>query len=91
MMLSKDLIINFIKNALINDYPLMMLTWNTKINHLKNHWVTITGYYKDENGNNYIKTSNWGRQETFNLDRWLDGKSIYKGLILFKQEEQLWN
>lgn len=84
MNMPKDKIVKFIKDALKDDYPIMMLTWNTKILNLKNHWVTITGYSKDINGNRFIKTSNWGREEIFNLDSWLDSRGIYKGLIFFK-------
>ena len=79
-----DSIVVFIKRALRDDYPLMMLTWNTKQAHLKYHWVTITGYFRDNKGNNFVTTSNWGRREVFNLDRWLAEKSFYKGLIYFK-------
>lgn len=81
---SNSFIISFIKRALERDYPVMMLTWNTKQLHLKYHWVTITGYFKDNKGVNFVTTSNWGRREVFNLDRWLEEKSFYKGLIYFK-------
>lgn len=81
---SNDSIISFIKEVLKKDYPIMMLTWNTRQPHLKYHWVTITGYFKDSKGGNFILTSNWGKREVFNLDRWLDEKSFYKGLIYFK-------
>ena len=81
---SKSVIIAFIKEALKKDYPIMMLTWNTAQPHLKYHWVTITGYFKDSKGVSFVTTSNWGSREVFNLDRWLDGKSFYKGLIYFK-------
>lgn len=81
---SDEEVINYIKNGLRDNYPILMLTWNTQIKHLKYHWVTITGYFKDENGVNYIRTSNWGRLEIFNLDEWISQKSVYKGLIYFK-------
>lgn len=81
---SNDSIISFIKVGLKKDYPIMMLTWNTKQAHLKYHWVTITGYFKDDGGNNFVITSNWGSREVFNFDKWLDERSFYKGLIYFK-------
>lgn len=80
----KGEIIEFIKNALREDYPLMMVTWNSETRRLKNHWITITGYSIDKNGNSFIKTSNWGRCESFSLDKWLDSRSLYKGLVYFK-------
>lgn len=78
------IIIGSIKEALRDDYPLMMLTWNTKESHLKYHWVTITGYFKDKEDNSFVVTSNWGKREVFNLDKWLKENSFYKGLIYFK-------
>lgn len=84
MSLSNDFIIDFIKRALRQDYPVMMLTWNTKEVHLKYHWITITGYFKDIDGKNFIITSNWGDREVFNFDNWLNEKNFCKGLIYFK-------
>lgn len=81
---SKKMIIEFIKRGLKDDYPIMMLTWNTRERHLRYHWVTITGYYRDRQGRNFIVTSNWARREVFSLDKWIDEKSFYKGLIYFK-------
>lgn len=84
MKLPNYIIISFIKKALRENYPIMMLTWNTKIKTLKYHWVTITGYFKDTYGNNFIITSNWGKRKIFKLDDWLNEMSIYKGLVYFK-------
>nr|WP_300003479.1 hypothetical protein [Tissierella sp.] len=84
MRYSREYIIGKIKEVLAEDVPIMMLTWNTHQPHLKYHWVTITGYFRDEKGGNFIVTSNWGRREIFNLDRWLAERSFYKGLIYFK-------
>lgn len=75
--------VEYIKHALKRNYPIMMLTWNSKINNLKYHWVTITGYYCTKAGEHYIVTSNWGKQEVFSLDQWFDEKSLYKGLLYF--------
>ena len=77
--------INFIKEGLMIDSPVLMLTWNSKIKNLKYHWVTITGYIKNQEGNNYIITSNWGNKEMFSLDNWIKEKNLYKGLIYFYQ------
>lgn len=76
--------INFIKKAMKKNIPIMMLTLNTKTENLKYHWVTITGYYKIASGENFIVTSNWGKKEVFSLDKWLNNKSLYKGLLYFE-------
>lgn len=77
--------INFIKEGLMIDSPILMLTWNSKVENLKYHWVTITGYIKDSKGRHYIITSNWGNKEIFSLDNWLKEKNLHKGLIYFYQ------
>lgn len=77
-------VIRYIKRGLSRNYPIMMVTWNTSIKDLKNHWVTITGYYSTKSGDHYILTSNWGKEEVFSLDQWLDEKSFYKGLVYFR-------
>lgn len=73
--------INFISKGIANNNPIMMITWNTKIKNLNNHWVTITGYYKTISGEHFVVTSNWGRKESFSIDKWLEHKSFYKGLF----------
>ncbi|CAK7063538.1 hypothetical protein KQI38_01870 [Tissierella carlieri] len=80
-----DTAINFIKEGLMIDSPVLMLTWNSKIKNLRYHWVTITGYVKDLEGINYIITSNWGQKEMFSLDNWIKEKNLYRGLIYFYQ------
>lgn len=77
--------INFIKEGLAIDSPVLMLTWNSNIKNLQYHWVTITGLIKDTNHKNYVITSNWGDKEIFSLDRWLKEKNLHKGLIYFYQ------
>ena len=75
--------VQFIKRAMTKNKPVMMITWNTNTKNLKNHWVTITGYYKDLSGENFVVTSNWGRKEVFSIDKWLEDRSVYKGLLYF--------
>jgi len=76
--------ITYIKNALKKDYPIMMLTLNTKTRGLKYHWVTITGYYRSKSGESFIITSNYGQKETYNLNQWIEERSFYKGLLWFE-------
>ena len=75
--------VEFIKKAMDNNSPIMMVTLNSKIENLEYHWVTITGCYKTTSEENFIITSNWGKKEIFNLDNWLEDRSIYKGLLYF--------
>ena len=82
---SKDIegTIKFIKEGLKMNSPILMVTWNSKIPNLKYHWVTITGYMKTKDGQNYITTSNWGEKEIFSLDNLIKDNSLYRGLIYF--------
>lgn len=75
--------IMFLNEGLKKDYPVLMLTWNSKIKNLNYHWVTITGYYKTVEGKYFIITSNWGKKQVFPLDDWLKDRSCYKGLLYF--------
>lgn len=78
-----NIAIEFIKEGLMMDSPVLMLTWNTKIKNLNYHWVTITGYIKTMDGESYVITSNWGGKEIFSLDEWISERSFNKGLIYF--------
>lgn len=75
--------IKFIKDGLMINSPILMLTWNSKVENLKFHWVTITGYIKNMDGKSYVITSNWAGKEIFPLDEWIKEKSLYRGLIYF--------
>lgn len=77
-------IANYIKAGLRENNPIMLLTWNTQIKELRNHWVTITRFYRTRDGMSYILTSNWGRMKTYSLDKWFYKYSLYKGVIYFK-------
>ena len=75
--------VEYIKHGLKRNFPIMMVTWNSRIANLAYHWVTITGYYVTNQGKHYIVTSNWGKEEEFSLDEWYEEKSLYKGLLYF--------
>jgi hypothetical protein len=85
LIMSKDIdtTIKFIKQGLKMNSPVLMVTWNSKISNLKYHWVTITGYIKDIDEQNYIITSNWGEKELFSLDNLIKDNSLYRGLVYF--------
>lgn len=72
--------VEFIKDSIKCDRPVGMITWNSKINNLYNHWVMITGIYKKDD-DYFIVTSNWGYKKVYNLSFWLNDRSFYKGLI----------
>lgn len=72
----------YIKSGLLYGSPVLLLTWNTRIRELRNHWVTITGI-EAQNGRIDIITSNWGYKKTYNLDEWMDAYSLYRGLNYF--------
>lgn len=75
--------VEYIKHGLKRNFPIMMVTWNSKIKNLSYHWVTITGYYCTRSGEHFIITSNWGKEEVFSLDEWFADRSLYKGLLYF--------
>lgn len=81
---SLENIINYIESGLRENNPVLLLTWNTPLRDLRNHWVTITGLIRTRDGKCYMVTSNWGRMEIYSLDDWLNHSSLYKGLIYFR-------
>lgn len=81
-------IIIYIKSGLRENNPVLLLTWNTPLRGLRNHWVTITGLIRTKDGRTHIITSNWGKMETYSLDDWFNNPSLYKGLIYFRVGSQ---
>jgi hypothetical protein len=74
---------NYIMDGLNYGCPVLMVTWNSDIEDLEYHWVTITKYYTSS-GTRYVTTSNWGRRRVYNLDIWFSSGSIYQGVQYFK-------
>lgn len=74
---------NFIQTALQEDYPVLLLTWNTAIKELAYHWVVVTKLYGSV-GDIKILTSNWGKIKEYSLSEWVKGFSFYKGLVYFR-------
>lgn len=83
---NEDKVWLYLRKAIQDDYPVAMLTWNTEIKNLKNHWVTITGLIRTKFGNRYVITSNWGRMELFDLNQWIKKPSLNKGLVYFEKK-----
>lgn len=83
-----DKLIDYIKRGLREDNPVLLLTWNTPLRDLRNHWVTITGLIRTKDDKYYIVTSNWGRMELYSLEDWFYHHSLYKGVIYFHVKDQ---
>ncbi len=73
----------YIKSGMVYQSPVLLITWNTKIPDLNNHWVTITGIRKEDNGETTIITSNWGYKREYSLTEWVNRFSLYRGLYYF--------
>lgn len=83
-------VVNYLIDGLSHNSPVLLLTWNVSrpdLKDLKYHWVTITGLYR-QGGQYFILTSNWARPKTYNLSRWIQMPSLYKGLVYFREEEK---
>jgi len=73
---------NYIAGGLNQERPVMLLTWNSPIPDLNYHWVTITRIY-DVDSSIKILTSNWAGKTEYDFLTWVNGSSIYKGVIYF--------
>lgn len=84
---SIDCIARYIHEGLLVNQPVLLLTWNTKISDLKHHWVTITGIEKS--GDQYhIVTSNWGQKKKYNLNQWVEDRSLYQAVVYFRWKKE---
>lgn len=79
---SRENVSEYIKSGLLYGSPVLLLTWNTRVRELRNHWVVITGI-EAENGQIRIVTSNWGYKKIYSLDEWIKAYSLYRGLNYF--------
>lgn len=74
---------DYIADGLNGESPVLLLTWNSPIEDLTMHWVTITRIYNAGAGTKII-TSNWAEKQTYDFATWVNGSSIYKGVIYFE-------
>lgn len=74
---------NYIAGGLNKESPVLLLTWNSPIADLVAHWVTVTRIYDAGMGTKII-TSNWAEKETYDFSTWVNGSSMYKGVIYFE-------
>ncbi len=72
----------FISNALNNNKPILLVTWDSIIKGLKFHWVVVTRIY-GELGNIKIVTSNWGELRMYSFTEWVNENSLYKRVLYF--------
>lgn len=73
---------NYIAEGLNNERPVLLITWNSVIPDLEEHWVTVTRIYGSY-GNTKMLTSNWGGKAEYDFSLWVSGSSLYKGVIYF--------
>lgn len=79
--------VDYIKEGLRQNCPIMLVTWKTHIHDLVYHWVNITGYYKTLDNKHYAVLSNYGKRDVISIDQWVEEWSIYKGLLYFTQNK----
>lgn len=79
---TRENVSEYIKGGLIYGSPVLMLTWNTRVRELRNHWVVITGIRAGDNEIRIV-TSNWGYKKEYSLDEWIHAYSLYRGLNYF--------
>ncbi|MDY0236123.1 MAG: hypothetical protein RBR71_08850 [Gudongella sp.] len=72
----------FIKEAILNGYPVLLLTWNFPDPQLKNHWVIVTGW-EEIDSEEFMVVSNWGYKKTYSYTNWINQKSLFKGALYF--------
>ena len=73
----------YIATGLNKESPVLLLTWNSPIPDLEQHWVTVTRIYDAGSGTKMV-TSNWAGKEIYDFPTWVNGGSLYKGVIYFE-------
>lgn len=69
--------------GLASDCPVLLVTWNSSIPDLVNHWVTITRMYTTGSSIKMV-ASTWGEQREYDFTVWANDSSIYKEVLYFK-------
>jgi len=80
---SEESVKAFIIKGLNHDSPVLLLTWNSEIPDLKLHWVTVTCLFESETGTKMV-TSNWGNMQSFDFSKWVNDRSLHRGLVYFE-------
>lgn len=71
----------YIANGLNSERPVLLLTWNSPVEDLNWHWVTVTRIYLD--GTVKILTSNWAGKTEYDFTTWVNGDGLHKGVLYF--------
>lgn len=74
----------YIKSGIFSKSPVLMVTWNNNNKNVRNRWFCIVGVKKYSTGRIEMETSNTEGEYIFDLEQWLNSRSLYKGLIYYK-------
>ncbi|QQK07106.1 hypothetical protein [Miniphocaeibacter halophilus] len=74
----------YIKSGIFSNSPVLMITWNFKDKDIQNRWFCIIGMKKYDNGKVELIATTGKEKKILDLNSWLEGKSLYKGLIYYK-------
>lgn len=74
--------LSYISAGLERDCPVLLLTWNTPVAHLRFHWVTVTRLYDAGSGVRMV-SSNWGERAEYDFSAWANGPSLHRGAVWF--------
>ncbi|MBN2259812.1 MAG: hypothetical protein JW702_04680 [Clostridiales bacterium] len=74
---------NYIASGLNSESPVLLITWDSEISDLENHWVTVTKLYGSY-GDTTMVTSNWAEKVEYDFSLWVSAGSMYCGVIYFE-------
>lgn len=83
-MFTLENIVEYITKGLRADAPVAMLIGlNHQLKKYEAHWVVITELLRDNDSRYIVKVSTWGRYAYIDLAAYIEGASIYQGLLFF--------
>lgn len=77
-------IYEYIKSGIFSNSPILMITWNFPEKDFRNNWIFIIGLKKYEDNTVSILVIDKGERKEYSLNDWIEGKSLYKGLMYYK-------
>ncbi|MFY9284339.1 MAG: hypothetical protein WAO56_09550 [Miniphocaeibacter sp.] len=81
---NENSVYEYIKSGIFSNSPVLMITWNFKNKDFQNKWLCIIGMRKFEDGEIEILVTTGKERKVLDLKEWIEGKSLYKGLIYYK-------
>lgn len=81
---SVENVYEYIKSGLLYNSPILIVNWNTKIKQFKDRWGYIVHMEKTENDDIFIMILKKGKKEIYNLEEWVNMRSMYKGIIYYQ-------